>query len=417
MKIDINKKTYNCLLTCYHSITEEDIKSNKNIYIFFGKSQNETKIKIKLNKNKRFIKCLEQLDVTIIEILKTDNIKEDKFLFPDLNYINGYSQYINNPIYTGGYPCVEIYNKQRHISSGKIVEIKDGIITHKCDTRYGSSGSPLIDNKKRVIGIHFGFDEKRTKNYGTFIGNILEELNSKFNIDKNPLKFENSLKKNKKNKVKEQLHNKEEDQENKDQEAQEDHVEPNINILENYFNDVLKISGLEGIDPQLLGQIYQNPIMINLMKEIVSNPKLMEEYKNLPQIKEFIKINPFAKISLENPELMKLYLNPEYMKFLSQIFISLGNNNTQNNNAQNKNKIKEFDEKKNFMKNKESYIDDDDINFNKIIMMNNEKMLIKFNEMGFTNDKLNLKLLKKCDGDFDKTLNLLLYLEKNNKYY
>ena len=179
MKIDINKKTYNCLLTCYHSITEEDINSNKNIYIFFGKSQNETKIKIKLNKNKRFIKCLEQLDVTIIEILKTDNIKEDKFLFPDLNYINGYSQYINNPIYTGGYPCVEIYNKQRHISSGKIVEIKDGIITHKCDTRYGSSGSPLIDNKKRVIGIHFGFDEKRTKNYGTFIGNILEELNSK----------------------------------------------------------------------------------------------------------------------------------------------------------------------------------------------------------------------------------------------
>ena len=37
------------------------------------------------------IKCFEDLDVTLIEILKNDNIKEDKYLFPDLNYKNGLS--------------------------------------------------------------------------------------------------------------------------------------------------------------------------------------------------------------------------------------------------------------------------------------------------------------------------------------
>ena len=179
MKIDINNKTYNCLLTCNHSITEEDVNSYKIINILSGPSNKEKKVKLNLDKNERFIIYMEQLDVTIIEILLKDKIKDKKFLYPDLNYKNGYAQYINTHIYTGGYPNVDIYNNQRHISSGKIEKIENGIIIHNCDTRYGSSGSPLIDNNKRVIGIHYGSNKEKTKNEGTFIGNILEELNSK----------------------------------------------------------------------------------------------------------------------------------------------------------------------------------------------------------------------------------------------
>ena len=33
-------------------------------------------------------------DATVIEILSEDEIPEDKYLYPDMNYINGYEQYI-----------------------------------------------------------------------------------------------------------------------------------------------------------------------------------------------------------------------------------------------------------------------------------------------------------------------------------
>ena len=49
------------------------------------------------------------IDATIIEILKDDNFPENKYLFADLNYENGYAQYIETQIFTAGYPKVEKY--------------------------------------------------------------------------------------------------------------------------------------------------------------------------------------------------------------------------------------------------------------------------------------------------------------------
>ena len=62
------------------------------IPIYYGKKDNEIKKVIKLDIEKRFIKCFDEpIDITAIEILKEDDIPESKFLFPDLNYKNGYS--------------------------------------------------------------------------------------------------------------------------------------------------------------------------------------------------------------------------------------------------------------------------------------------------------------------------------------
>jgi V8-like Glu-specific endopeptidase len=181
IKINLNKKHHNFILTCAHSISQENINSKITMIIFYGKINKETEQKIKLDSNERFIKCFMNynIDATIIEVLQEDNIPEDKYLYPDLNYENGYDQYIGNEIFTGGYPKVSIYKGDKHFSSGSIRGYKDKNkfnFCHNCATEEGSSGSPLINVNLQVIGIHYGCNGQQTINHGVFIGEIIKNL-------------------------------------------------------------------------------------------------------------------------------------------------------------------------------------------------------------------------------------------------
>ena len=395
MKIDINNKDYNFFLTCHHSIEEKDVNSKKIINIYYGKAKKEKKVTIKLDNKERMIKCFEDLDVTIIEILKNDNIKEDKYLFPDLNYKNGLSQYKNMAIYTGGYPNVINYNKDRHISSGTITKIENDTIYHTCDTRNGSSGSPLVDIQKHVIGIHMGSIKKEI-NYATFIGKIIDELNLEMkkgnieivNTNQNKKTLPNSnIKLNNLNKS----NSKEEDP----------------NLSPDFASSILKMSGMEGISPKSIAEIIKNPYIFNIMKGIYSNPNLMAEFSKLPEVNELKEKNPFAKLAYENPELVNQFLTPNYMNIFAQILSGEGNNN--------KEEFKKDNEKgkkgENDFINKESDIEE--INMNEKNVKDIDKYiqyLILLKEMGFTDINLNLDLSIDCGGNFEKTLDLLMEL-------
>ena len=114
MKIKVNNKNSNFLFTCHHVITNEDINSKKSIHIFFGKKNEEINKEIKLDINERYIRWFIEEDVTMIEILQSDNILDEKYLSPDLNYKNeeGYKTYIDNSIYLAGYPHDNINEKE-----------------------------------------------------------------------------------------------------------------------------------------------------------------------------------------------------------------------------------------------------------------------------------------------------------------
>ena len=178
MKININGKMVNCLLTCSHIISQNDIISKNYIDLYYDKRDKEHK-RIKLDKNIRYIKSFEdKKDITIIEIIESDEIKEDKYLSPDLNYKTGYEKYKNSRICSAGYPIDKNKNfLERHVSSGEINKINDFEFEHNSDSNLGSSGSPicLIENQL-VIGIHKQGDKKNKANFGTFIGIILDEL-------------------------------------------------------------------------------------------------------------------------------------------------------------------------------------------------------------------------------------------------
>ena len=178
IKINLKKKEYKFLFTCEHSIPKEIIDSKTKISIYYGRKNEEIKKKIILDNDQRYIKQIKDLDVTIIEIKEEDNIYENRFLHPDLNYKMGLEHYLNSQVYTAGYPIVDIHKGDKHYSAGIIKQVYNNgyIFTHNCDTKEGSSGGPIINYDKLVIGMHFGNLEEQNINVGTFIGVIINEL-------------------------------------------------------------------------------------------------------------------------------------------------------------------------------------------------------------------------------------------------
>jgi V8-like Glu-specific endopeptidase len=177
MNIKLNNKEKKYLFTCFHVISDKDIQNQITIDIYFGKKGKETHKKIELDKNMRFMKAYKEEDVTLIEIIDNDVISEKKFLTPDLNYEYGYTRYLKKNFYLAGYP--KSYG-ERCISSGRIIKIDNYQFFHKLDTSEGSSGSPIINDKGDVIGIHTGGNEILRQNKGIFIGKILDNLKASF---------------------------------------------------------------------------------------------------------------------------------------------------------------------------------------------------------------------------------------------
>jgi len=159
------------LVTNYHVISETLINNNIKIKIW---NKKEKFIQL----NNRNYKCFEKLDITIIELKDTDEIINDiDFLDYDLNYVQGYKQYINKDIFT-----LQYAKDQIDVASGKITDILNNYeFKHNLDTDFGSSGSPIIlHNALKVIGIHKSSDRMEAINFGSFIGEIF-----KYNDDNN----------------------------------------------------------------------------------------------------------------------------------------------------------------------------------------------------------------------------------------
>ena len=104
IKLEKKNLPFYGILTCEHVIPEELIYSKKTIEVLYN-NQKE-RLKITLNKNERFIRCYKymNIDATIIEIIPKDNIDKNYFLLPNLEYLNGYEQFIGQEIYIPQYP-------------------------------------------------------------------------------------------------------------------------------------------------------------------------------------------------------------------------------------------------------------------------------------------------------------------------
>ena len=84
MKLNLHEKQYCLLLTCAHTITQENIDSKITIRIYYGKKKKEDEREIELDSKNRLSKSYKEFDATLLEILPEDNIPEYKYLYPVL---------------------------------------------------------------------------------------------------------------------------------------------------------------------------------------------------------------------------------------------------------------------------------------------------------------------------------------------
>ena len=168
IKLYKNNKDFYCLMSNEHVIKKEFIDSKEKIEIFYD-GQNKRK-EIILNENKRYIRDYRyiNLDVTIVEIIKEDDIDKEYFLLP---YIGDYNQLLNQKIYIVQFPEGKL-----SYCKGELTNIKKYEIIHNASTLPGSSGSPIfLENTTKVIGIHKSGNQTTNKNYGDFIYPIVKD--------------------------------------------------------------------------------------------------------------------------------------------------------------------------------------------------------------------------------------------------
>jgi len=169
-----NKDLY-CLMTNRHVITKKMVVLKQKLNISYDNLKYN--FTLELDSNKRKIRDFNYMnfDAIIIEILLTDKVDYQYFLLPDMNYKNGYNQYLTKKIYILQYPLGQFLQG----SDGSIININEDIdlyeFTHTASTLNGSSGSPVfLDGSMNVIGIHK--QGSQSGNIAHFIGPIIDSL-------------------------------------------------------------------------------------------------------------------------------------------------------------------------------------------------------------------------------------------------
>ena len=156
-------------------------------FLFNNGSELEIHIKekkdiIKLNLDKRMKYTNEKYDITIIELKETDEIKNflelDDIIIDDIiNNNNKNKEFIDKTIYIIQYPESEL-----SVSYGLLDNIyadKNYNFIHKCSTKNGSSGSPIMNMSNKIIGVHKeGYKDEY--NIGSFLNEAIKEFIQQF---------------------------------------------------------------------------------------------------------------------------------------------------------------------------------------------------------------------------------------------
>ena len=158
------------LITNNHIINIDDIKNKKDISLYLNKDKKLKTIKLD---NNRLIYTNEKFDITIIEIKESEDNLNNKYLELDDKIINFFTlnkkeekSYYNESIYILNY----YDDKNVFVSYGKILNINNQEIIHKCIINKKTSFSPiLLINNQKLIGINNDSSKSSLYNKGEIL--------------------------------------------------------------------------------------------------------------------------------------------------------------------------------------------------------------------------------------------------------
>ena len=329
------------------------------------KEETETKI---LYLNNRMKYTDKEYDITIIEVKEADNINnylelDDVIMNDLLNNINKNKEFKNETIYIIQYP-----ENKLSVSYGildKIYEDKKYNFNHKCVTRGGSSGSPILNMNNKLIGIHKEGKNNKLFNIGLFLNEpikkfiqsndknneiLLKEFNEKYKLNIPNINVDNL------NLIGKRIGNEGfkdlvniEFKELKELYLNENSIS-DINVLEKAKFEKLEIisfSGSQISDINVLEKVnFKNLKVLFFLNNKIEDIKVLEKVKfekleklNLAE-NEILNINVLKKVNFK--ELKELYLyrtNTPDIKFLENpVFkkleiLDLGGNRIKNINT------------------------------------------------------------------------------------
>jgi hypothetical protein len=68
--------------------------------------------------------------------------------------------------------------------------------------------------------------------------------------------------------------------------------------------------GMGGVDPSQLSAMMNNPMYMQMMNEMMSDPNTLNMIMNSPQLKPLLDSNPQLRTMMQNPQMMQSMLNP-----------------------------------------------------------------------------------------------------------
>ena len=156
----------NVLVTNNHILNFNDIQNGNKIS--FSWENGKYKKTITINNSRKVYTSKKDYDTTFIQILENDGIQNFLEIDEEI-YEENYENYLNN---SNDDLYILNYQDKNNISCsfGKLHELRKYTLSHYCNTKEGSSGSPILSLKTfKVIGIHRGASKNSNYNLGTFI--------------------------------------------------------------------------------------------------------------------------------------------------------------------------------------------------------------------------------------------------------
>ena len=174
------KNLLKVLITNNHIINEDILYKKDQVISIYIKEKKKIK-ELNLNDRIKYTKKKQEYDTTIIEIKEEDDINnylelDDKIIKDIINSDNENVEFIDKTHYIIQYPEGKL-----SVSFGVIKTIADDKkykLNHTCNTKYGSSGSPILALNNKVIGLQTGGTKKDKK--GTFLNYPIKDFIKEF---------------------------------------------------------------------------------------------------------------------------------------------------------------------------------------------------------------------------------------------